>query len=91
MLFPNWSDYFMSRADNEQGNQNTSIYSSAWAQDNDHATKAALLTNDPDTVIFGADAEGTIIPLHSFTNLGGTLLRPNNKIVCLIGLLNNYN
>ena len=40
----------MSRADNEQGNQNTSIYSTAWAQDNDHATKLSLLTNDPDTV-----------------------------------------
>ena len=85
MLFPNWSDYFMSRADNEKGNQNTTIYSTAWSQTTDHATKLALLTNDPDTVIFGADSEGTIIPLHSFTNLGGSLLPQNNKIVCLIG------
>jgi hypothetical protein len=85
MLFPNWADYFTSRADNEKGNQNSTIYSSAWAQDISSTTKLSFLTNDPNTVIFGADTEGTIILLHSFANLGGSLLRPNNKFVCLVG------
>jgi len=85
MRFPNWSDYFKSRPDNEKGNRNTAIYSSAWAPTKSHASKLSLLLNDPDTVILGADTEGTIIPLHSFTNLGGSLLHPINKYVCLIG------
>jgi hypothetical protein len=85
MLFPNWSSYFKSRTDNEKGNQNTSIYTTAWAQEVDHATKLGVLIRDPDTILFAADAEGTIISLHSFGNLGGTLLRPSNKLVCLTG------
>ena len=85
MRYTNWSNYFTSRADNEKGNQNTTVYSDAWAQNKSRASKLTLLTNDPDTVILAADAEGTIIPLHSFANLGGTLLRPNDKFVCLIG------
>ena len=85
MLSTNWSNYFMSRKDNVLGNQNTTVYTLAWTQSSDHATKLALLTKDPDTVIFAADTDGTMIPLHSFHNLGGTLLRPTDKIVCLIG------
>ena len=84
----NWfTNYFSSRKDNDLGNQNTTIYSSAWVQLSDHATKLTLLTKDSNTVIFAADAEGTLIPLHSFYNLGGTfLLRLTDKIVCcLIG------
>ena len=65
MRFPNWSDYFKARPDNEKGNRNTAIYSSAWAPTKSHASKLSLLINDPDTVILGADTEGTIIPLHA--------------------------
>ena len=85
MLATNWSDYFKSRTDNEKGNQNSSIYHSAWNPSISNAVKLSFLTNDPDTIILGADAEGTIIPLHSFANLGGSLLRRDDKFVCLIG------
>jgi hypothetical protein len=44
-------------------------HSSAWDPATTTDTKLSLLTSDPDTIIFGADAEGTIIPLHSFANL----------------------
>ena len=74
MLHTNWSNYFTSRVDNKKGNQNTAIYAKAWAQNKSRTSKLTLLTNDPDTII-----------LHSFTNLGGTLLCPNDKFVCLIG------
>jgi hypothetical protein len=85
MLATNWSDYFTSRTDNERGNQNTTIYHSAWNPSISSAVKLSFLTNDPDTIILAADAEGTIIPLHSFANLGGSLLRRDDKFVCLIG------
>ena len=85
MLYTNWSNYFTSHADNEKGNQNTTVYADAWAQNKSRASKLALLANDPDTIILAADMEGTIIPLHNFANLGGTFLRSNDKFLCLIG------
>ena len=85
MLSTNWSTYFKSRPDNETGNHNTTVYSNAWSPSTTHSSKLTLLTNDPNTIIFAADAEGTMTPLHSFTNLGGSFLRPNNKVICLTG------
>ena len=85
MRFPNWSDYFMSRPDNEKGNRNTAIYSSAWAPTKSHAAKLSLLINDPNSVILAGDSGQGIIILHSFKNLGGTILAPADKFVCLIG------
>ena len=85
MLSTNWSTYFKSRPDNETGNYNTTFYSNAWSSAATQSSKLALLTNDPNTIIFAADAKGTVIPLHSFTNLGGSFLRPNNKVICLSG------
>jgi hypothetical protein len=85
MFATNWSDYFMSRKDNEKGNQNTAIYHSAWNPTISQAVKLSFLTNDPNTIILAASAEGTIIPLHSFANLGGSLLHLDDKFVCLVG------
>ncbi len=56
----NWSDYFRSRADNEQRNQNSTIYTAAWSHGMPRANKLALLTNEPNTVIFAADTEGDL-------------------------------
>ena len=59
MLFPNWSDYFKSRGDNEMGNKNSNKYDEVWSNP-DPKTKLPILTNDPDTVLLAADTEGTI-------------------------------
>jgi hypothetical protein len=85
MLSATWKDYFTSLAANEMGNQNTAVYTTAWAMVVPPATKISTLTSDPDMILFAADTENTLITLHSFTNLGGSLLRPNNKVVCLTG------
>ena len=85
MLSATWKAYFISRADNERGNQNTSIYTTAWAKEVPRATKLSILVSNPDTILFAADTDGTLIALHSFANLGGTLLRPVDKFVCLTG------
>ena len=39
-----------------------------------------------DTVILAADANNKIMILHSPKNFGGTRSRPNNKVVCMLGL-----
>ena len=51
----------MSREDNEKGNQNTSVYTLAWAKEVPHITKLATLVSDPDSILFAADTEGTLI------------------------------
>lgn len=71
MLSATWKAYFISRADNERGNQNTSIYTTAWAKEVPRATKLSILVSNPDTILFAADTDGTLIALHSFANLGG--------------------
>jgi len=39
-----------------------------------------------DTVILAADANNKIMILHSPKNFGGTRSRPDNKVVCMLGL-----
>jgi hypothetical protein len=44
-----------------------------------------MLTVDPDMVLFAADSNKKLLVLHSFKNAGGTLLRPEKKLMCLLG------
>jgi hypothetical protein len=44
------------------------------------------LVEEIETVILAADANNKIMILHSPKNFGGTRLRPNNKVVCMLGL-----
>jgi hypothetical protein len=39
-----------------------------------------------DTVILAADANNKIIIFHRSKNFGGTRLRPDNKVICMLGL-----
>jgi phage-related protein len=36
-------------------------------------------------VLFAADSKKKLLVLHSFKNAGGTLLRPEKKLMCLSG------
>jgi hypothetical protein len=40
---------------------------------------------DLDLVLFAADSNKKLLVLHSFKNAGGTLLRPEKKLICLLG------
>ena len=44
------------------------------------------LTQEIDTVIFGASNDGSINLFHSPKNFGGTRTHPTNKVGCLMGL-----
>lgn len=81
----NWTAFFDSRHDNTAGNKNTTVYTEAWAQDKDYAVKVSFLTNDANTAILAANANDTILFLHSFKNIGGTPIQPANKFVCFLG------
>ncbi len=45
-----------------------------------------MLTSNPKMVIFAAGKNNKLLTFHSFKNAGGTLLHPDNKLMCLLGI-----
>ena len=84
-LAPSWKAYFAARESNARGNQNPLAYLTAWSHETTPKAKLHLLNNDPDTAILAGDSGQGIMILHSFKNLGGSILSPPDKFVCLVG------
>ena len=84
-LAPTWKAYFAARESNARGNQNPLAYLTAWSHETTPKAKLHLLNNDPDTAILAGDWGQGIMVLHSFKNLGGSILSPPDKYVCLLG------
>ena len=85
ILFPSWKHFLASRPSNDAGNANPNAYLSAWSGDTSSEAKLNLLTNDPSTAILAGDNSNNIMILHGFKNLGGSILSPADKFVCLLG------
>jgi hypothetical protein len=86
MLHLDWKTFFAARADNEQGNKNTSVYTEAWSPDTNDNERFQTLTADPDNVLLVTNNDNKIHALHSFKVVGGSVLRPNStKLICLLG------
>jgi hypothetical protein len=85
MVYTSWHKLFSLRIGNDEGNKNTSVYSTAWSQATPNKAKMMMLANDPNTAIFAVDVEDKIITLHSFHNFGGLVLNPANKFGPFIG------
>jgi hypothetical protein len=56
------------------------------SSNNNDATKLRQLVEEIDMVILAADANKRIMILHSPKNFGGTQTRPENKVVCMLGM-----
>jgi hypothetical protein len=85
MLHLNWKSHFTARADNELGNKNTTVYTEAWSPDENDNERFETLISDVDNVLLATDQDKKIHTPHSFKVSGGTLLRPNTKLMCLLG------
>ena len=85
MPFPDWKSFFAARTDNETGNKNTSVFTEAWLPDKNDKEHFQTLSSNPKMVIFAAGKNKKLLTFHSFKNAGGTLLRPDNKLMCLLG------
>lgn len=85
ILAPTWKDYFAARESNTSGNKNPGLFLSAWSDSNSLEAKLQLINNDPDIAVLAANAGQEIMILHSFKNLGGTILSPADKMACLFG------
>ena len=82
----NWTEWFSNHPNNEDGNRNMAAFSSILEAGLSEEEKLQSLVEEINTVILAADANNKIMILHSPKNFGGTRSRPNNKVVCMLGL-----
>ncbi len=85
MLFPNWQAFLTSRPTIKAGNKNSTVFTTAWSVLTTNDAKLATISNDNTLAVVAIDRDNKVIVMHSFKNLGGTLLHPTNKFACLIG------
>ena len=82
----NWTEWFSNHPNNEDGNRNMAAFSSILESGLSEEEKLRSLVEEIDTVILAADANNKIMIFHSPKNFGGTRSRPDNKVVCMLGL-----
>jgi len=82
----NWTEWFSNLPNNKDSNRNMAAFSSILEAGLSEEEKLRSLVGEIDTVILAANANNKIMILHSPKNFGGTRSRPNNKVVCMLGL-----
>ena len=87
-LSNDFTSYFSALPFNDEGNRNTKAFTEAMVQESEKAMMK-LITDDQNYVLFGADSRGRIRIIHSVKNLGGTMLRSQDKLAALLGTLSN--
>ena len=89
-LFNDWNEKISEWTTSEAGEKaNKNLKSFAYAADSAVNTineRVAKLTSFPEGLVLAANDSGNIVLLHSISNLGGTMMKPDNKIVALSGL-----
>ena len=81
-----YKSYYETLPSNEEGNKNMDSFSNAFSGDLSVDDRIRVATGDQDNVIIASDAEKSVVVLHSFHNLGGTVRRPEDKIVAAVGM-----
>eukprot|EP00956_Cyclotella_meneghiniana_P020960 scaffold37637_cov79-Cyclotella_meneghiniana.AAC.1 len=72
----------------DYGNKHPFIFAKATDPSNPIDVRIATLTRSANAFALAVGKDNTIVPLHSFTNVGGTLTNPTNKVIALLGLSN---
>jgi hypothetical protein len=67
-----WSNWFINHASNNTGNQKLKAFSKILNSKDNNVTKLRRLVEEINTVILSADANNSIMILHSPKNFGGT-------------------
>ena len=88
MLLQNtWKAHFRSLTTvNESGDRNIAGFNGAMDFEASQDKKKMTTLNQSHGFLLAANLRKEIIFLHNPTNFGGTLLRPNNKVGCLVGI-----
>ncbi len=81
----NWHAFLTSHPTTKSRNKNSSVFTTAWLALTANEVKLATILNDDILAVIAVDANNKVVVMHSFKNLGWTLLYPTNKFACLIG------
>ena len=81
-----YKKHFLELPSNDDGNKNNISFSKASSGEIAIKDRIKNATGDPDNVIICVDVKGKIQLIHSLSNLGGTIRRPEDKIVGAIGM-----
>jgi hypothetical protein len=88
-LHNSWKSFLLSlTAANESGDRNIPGFTGAMNFESSADEKMTAL-NEPNGVLLTANNRQEIVLLHNPKNFGGTLLRPTDKIGCLLGVGHN--
>ena len=85
MTCSSWKQFYASLPSNEVGNQNIGAFTAAIDSQLSKKERRGKITEEINDVVLTADHSGKIQILHSLKIVGGTRLRPENKILALIG------
>jgi hypothetical protein len=82
----NWIEWFSNHPGNEEGNMSMAAFGSILGAGIPKEEKLRLSLKEIDTVILATNANNKIMILHSPKNFGGTRSRPDNKVICMLGV-----
>ena len=84
-----YREYFFNLPSNDDGNKLLDSFSEALSGDLTVKERIQIASKDQDNVSVCADAEQKVVVLHSVNNLGGSVRRPDDKIVGAVGMGSN--
>ena len=87
----NYREYYNNLPSNDEGNQLLDSFSKALSGGLTVKERIQIASKDQDNVFICADAEQKVIVLHSVNNLGGSVRKPEDKIVGAVGMGSNPN
>ena len=85
VLHASWQGHFDAFGSSDAANANMAMFSDAMDAEKSKLEKINDLIEDDDTVALIKGKDGKLKALHNFKKIGGTRIRPNMQLICLIG------
>jgi len=85
VLHASWQGHFNAFGSSDAANANMAMFSDAMDAEKSNMEKINNLLEDDDTVALIKGKDGKLKALHNFKKIGGTRIRPEMHLICLIG------
>ncbi len=85
-MHSSWVDWFINNESNGTGNRSFQAFSKILSSGVSNEAKLRALVEEIKTVILAADSNRNIMILHFPKNFGGARSRPENNVMCMLGI-----
>ena len=85
VFHPSWSSYFAAFGATNAVNTNTALFGDAMDAQKSKIKKINNLIKDKDTITLVKGKDGKLKALNNFKKIGGTRIRPEMQLSCLVG------